>query len=184
MSVSFTASSSPKFTNKYDASIQHATDLFTPGVDWLYYKAQFYQESRLNPDAISPVGARGIAQFMPGTWKDMSVVMNVNGSPHDPELSILLGVRYMAQLRRTWRANPKPNVTRSDYDRHSLALCSYNAGAGNCLKAQKLCNNAVTWVEIKVCLPAVTGKHHKETWDYQNKIMHQWYTAMKRESLF
>lgn len=171
--VSCSASSSPKFPATYDRQIEKAAETWTPGVDWRLYKAQFWQESRLRPDAVSPVGARGVAQFMPATWTEMAGLMNFKGSAHDPALAIPAGVRYMAMQRRMWRSE------RSEYDRHSLALCNYNAGAGNCLKAQKLCKGSITWAEVSACLPLVTGKHSRETLDYQHKIMHVWYPAMR-----
>ena len=49
-----------KYGDKYD-------------VDWLLMGAQGYQESQLNQNAKSPVGAIGVMQVMPATGKDMKV---------------------------------------------------------------------------------------------------------------
>lgn len=54
-----------------------------PGVDWRLLKAQYYQESHLKPNAVSPVGAAGVAQFMPATWRQISRELGYgNVSPH------------------------------------------------------------------------------------------------------
>lgn len=56
------------------------------------------QESRFDPRAVSPAGARGLMQLMPGTAKLM------HGSPvrpaklHDPVFNVTLGQRYLSQL--------------------------------------------------------------------------------------
>ena len=42
-------------------------------VDWVLMGAQGYQESQLNQNAKSPVGAIGVMQVMPATGKDMKV---------------------------------------------------------------------------------------------------------------
>jgi len=52
---------------KYDALIKTAQKKYLPGTDWRLLKAQLTQESDLNPRAVSPAGAQGIAQFMPNT---------------------------------------------------------------------------------------------------------------------
>lgn len=69
------------------------------------------QESGFNPNAVSPVGAQGIAQFMPGTAKGMGI------NPYDPEQSINGAAKY---LRTSWDKFGKPE----------LALAAYNAGGG------------------------------------------------------
>lgn len=68
---------------------------------------------------------------------------------------------------------------RPDREKHSMALCSYNAGLGNCIKAQKLCNNTLLWTEAKVCLPQVTGHHSEETIGYVDRI---WSYVLKHEN--
>src|SRR5699024_11894128 len=56
--------------------------------------AQIQQESDWNPDAGSPAGARGIAQFMPDTWAEFG-----EGDIADPEASIAAQGEYMRHLR-------------------------------------------------------------------------------------
>lgn len=76
-----------------------------------------YQESRYRADIItgatkSPVGALGIAQFMPATAAEMGI------DPLDPVQAIHAAGRYLASLYRrfgTW----------------SQALAAYNWGQGN-----------------------------------------------------
>lgn len=136
-----------------------------PGVDWRLYKAQLYQESRLDPFAVSPAGAQGIAQFMPGTWAEVSGKLDFGGAhAFSAKYAIEAGAYYMARLRRNWHA-PRPEA-----DRHNLALASYNAGLGNILRAQRHCGGAALYAEIITCLPAITGHHAEETQTYIPRI--------------
>jgi soluble lytic murein transglycosylase-like protein len=136
--------------------------------DWLLWKAQLFQESHLDPAAVSPVGARGIAQIMPGTWGDLSRRLNFPpaASPHDAKIAIEAGAVYDSDLRRQWRHNRPPP------EAHRLALASYNAGAGHILKAQKACGGALLWSGIAPCLPDITGVHAGETLGYVARIEH------------
>jgi len=139
--------------------------MWLPGLDWRLLKAQLYQESLLKPYAVSPVGAKGLGQFMPGTWADVSTAMGFAGvSVFSEHHNIQASAYYMARLRKGW-SSPRP-----EKDRHSLAMASYNAGFGNLLKAQKLCGGKRTYDGISKCLPAVTGHHSKETLTYVRRI--------------
>jgi soluble lytic murein transglycosylase-like protein len=74
--------------------------------------AQLYAESGFNPFAISPAGARGIAQFMPGTARSYGL-----RDPFDPGAAIQAQARLMRDLLRRFGTVP-------------LALAAYNAGPG------------------------------------------------------
>lgn len=150
--------------DKFDAQIFKSARSYLPGVDWRLYKAQLIAESGLRVDVVSPVGAAGIAQFMPGTWADVSRELVLSGSPFDPQVAIPAGAFYMAKLRGGWRW-PRP-----DSDRHDLALASYNAGFGNVLRAQRLCDGVVFYADVVRCLPMVTGRHAVETCNYVARI--------------
>ncbi len=152
------------YSDKYNLQIRKATELYLPTVDWRLLKAQYYQESLLNPKAKSHVGASGIAQFMPATWKAIARELRITGSPYDPSLAIPAGAYYMHKLRKGWSAK------RPESDRHSLAMASYNAGFGNLLKAQKKCGGKSLYKDIIECLPRVTGRYSKETIAYVRRI--------------
>ena len=150
----------------YDAIIKHAVDTHLPGYDWRLFKSQLWQESRLKPDAVSPAGAGGIAQFMQPTWDDYAEKAGYKGaSRFDPEASIMTGAYYMAYLIDEW------HVERPDVDRHCLAMASFNAGLGNILKAQKLAGDPSLYAPIIKKLPEVTGDHSRETISYVGKIL-------------
>lgn len=154
------------FVSKWDAAFAKHADTYLPGVDWRLLKAQCYQESRLRPEAVSPVGAAGVCQFMPPTWREARAALGFEpgASVYDPLLNIEAGAWYMGRLRKTWRS-PRP-----ERDRHSLALASYNAGAGHILRAQRLCGNPSLYDPIMACLPQVTGRHAAETLGYAPAI--------------
>ena len=154
------------FSDKYDTLIQRSVKRWWPDFpDWKFWKAQLYQESLLNPDARSSVGAEGIAQFMPATWAEVSRQIGAAGvSAREARYAIDGGAYYMASLRRVWTHG------RTVYERHNLAEASYNTGTGNVLHAQRLCGGAILWKDIMPCLPKVTGRDAKQTTDYVKRI--------------
>ncbi|WP_231559545.1 lytic transglycosylase domain-containing protein [Kocuria sp. ZOR0020] len=88
---------------------------FSPSV----VAAQIQTESNWNPDAESPVGARGLAQFMPETWDIYG-----QGDIADPEASIQAQGYYLRDLRNMM-AGLEPANEQEELD---LVLASYNAG--------------------------------------------------------
>lgn len=117
---------------------------------------------------MSPVGARGLAQFMPATWRDMEKRFGGRASPHD-DISIEYGAYYMSRKMHTWRRD------RPKFEQWRLGLASYNAGTGNIIKAQSLCDNRRTWSEISKCLHRVTGdRNSHETKTYVPRIERWW----------
>jgi soluble lytic murein transglycosylase-like protein len=164
-----------RFPGQYDDAIKQAVRIWWPDYPhWLAWKAQLYQESRLDPAAVSPAGARGLAQFMPGTWRDMQRQLGLGTvSPHLAGPAITAGAYYMARLRRTWRRDRTPTQMQP------LAQASYNAGTGHILTAQARCNGARQWPEIAPCLRLVTGERNShETLTYVERIA-QWRLMME-----
>lgn len=153
------------FPGTYDPVIREAWSIYHPGDDYRWWKAQLWQESRLDPNARSPVGAEGLAQFMPATGLQYGLTDRRLAEP-----SIMAGARMMRDLRLFWRAR------RSELSRRRLAQASYNAGAGNLVKAQRLCGGN-EWEQVSPCLQNVTGRHSVETLTYVERIQ-RWFLAM------
>lgn len=162
------------FEDKYDAQIRTASELYLPGWDWLWWKAQLFQESQLNPNAVSYVGASGLCQAMPETFKQWTAHFKWGdtASPTIASYCITGGAWYMSTLRASWTAK------RSEDDRRRLSQASYNAGFGNIVRAQTKCGGGKTWAEISPCLILVTGRYSKETLTYVSRIEY-WYARMR-----
>lgn len=166
--------SAVSFSNKYDRAIQKSVKLYWTDLEKpKYWKAQLYQESRFKKYVVSPVGAMGLAQFMPGTWKQISKELNypAYANAFIPKYAIFAGAYYMRKLRNSW------SWKRPLMDKHYLALASYNGGIGNMIKAQKLCDNKILFKDIIPCLHKVTGHHSNETIDYIKRIK-RWYSLL------
>jgi cell wall-associated NlpC family hydrolase len=86
--------------------------------------AQSYQESGWNPNAVSPTGAQGIAQFEPGTWPHWTSTKDGDGKedPFNPADAIPAMARYDCALAK--RVSSIPG------DTTDLMLAAYNAGLG------------------------------------------------------
>lgn len=69
-----------------------------------------WKESRFDPNAVSPAGAEGIAQFMPGT-----AALRGLSDPYDVDQAIPASARYLAELR-------------AGFGNLGLAAAAYNAG--------------------------------------------------------
>ncbi|WP_369625122.1 transglycosylase SLT domain-containing protein [Marinobacterium sp. BA1] len=163
------------FPDQYDLKIRQAAKRYLPGYDWRLWKAQLFQESRLKPDAVSPVGARGLAQFMPGTWAEVSQQLGYSGiSPHASGPAITAGAYYQGRMISIWKAE------RPAADRYSLAAASYNAGAGNIIEAQRVAGGANDYASIIQALPQVTGHHARETTTYVERIWTYWQQMVLR----
>ncbi len=99
------------------------------GFDPLMLAAQGYQESGLDQNARSHVGAIGVMQIMPATGKGLGV-----GNIHEIEANIHGGAKYMDQLMTRYF----PDAKFSESDRPLFGFASYNAGPGNISKMRKL----------------------------------------------
>jgi membrane-bound lytic murein transglycosylase MltF len=100
----------------------------TYGFDPLMLAAQGYQESGLNQNAKSQVGAIGVMQLMPATGAELKV-----GDIHITEPNIHGGAKYMDQLMTKYF----PDAHFSEGNRPLFAFASYNCGPGNVAKARK-----------------------------------------------
>lgn len=95
--------------------------------------AQMEQESGWNPGAVSPVGAMGIAQFMPGTWPSWGKDEDGGGaSPYHPGDAIMAAARYDCALAAQVRGYV--DTGRASGDVQDLMLAAYNAGPNAVLK--------------------------------------------------
>jgi membrane-bound lytic murein transglycosylase MltF len=98
------------------------------GFDPLMLAAQGYQESQLNQNAKSHVGAVGVMQIMPATGAELKV-----GDIKVVEPNIHAGAKYMDQLMTKYF----PDAKFSEADRPLFAFASYNAGPGNISRMRK-----------------------------------------------
>ncbi len=96
-----------------------------PGLPAPVLAAQIDTESGFNPRAVSPAGAQGIAQFMPGTWTTWGTDGNGDGfkDPFDPDDAIAAQGRFMCALLEQFKTMKGTPVI-------ELALAAYNAGPG------------------------------------------------------
>ncbi|MGM0785938.1 MAG: transglycosylase SLT domain-containing protein, partial [Pseudomonadota bacterium] len=92
------------------------------GVDPYLLMGIARRESAYNPEALSPAGARGLMQLMPGTARQVGQQLGI-GDPGlhgvlDPALNIRLGSTYLRDMLKRYRGN------------RLAAAAAYNAGPG------------------------------------------------------
>ena len=104
-----------KYSNQYD-------------LDYLLMAAQGYQESQLNQDVKSRVGAVGVMQVMPATGKELKV-----GDIRQTEANIHAGVKYMRFMEDEYfKDEPMDRLNKMLF-----TFAAYNAGPARVRQLRK-----------------------------------------------
>ncbi len=155
---------------------KYAKMYFGYGFDSNWFKAQSVAESNLgmsgkNERIKSSVGAMGLMQIMPKTWEEITQTSTnkyMKGhSVFEAEYNIAAGIYYDYKMGVIWKSE------RPFEDWLCFIFASYNAGAGNILRAQKLVDrhkSSNLWRHVAEKLPLITGRHSEETFGYVTRI--------------
>lgn len=112
-------------------------DATNAGISPVYFVRQINQESGFNPNAVSPSGAEGIAQFLPSTAAELGI------NPFNPIQALNAAAHVMASYNANYGGN------------YAMALAAYNAGSGTVQYAVNTCG-PTNWMN---CLPAQTQNY-------------------------
>lgn len=154
---------------RYDDSFRkYSKRFFGVAFDWRLFKAQGVTESNLDTAAQSWVGARGIMQLMPVTFREIQSKNPDFHSIDDPEWNIAAGIYYDRKLWRMWRDSV-------DTDDHRFFMfASYNAGRVPILRARDMARARTLdprrWSSVETVAPEVRRWRHQETLNYIRRI--------------
>jgi len=142
------------------------------GMDYLLMMAEGYQESALNQQAKSQVGAVGVMQVMPSTGKDMNV-----GDISQEEPNIHAGVKYFSTTMKRLYGD-EPNM--DDLNKVLFTFAAYNCGPARVKQlraeaAQKGLDPNVWMNNVEFIAAARVGQ---ETVNYVTNI-YKYYVAYK-----
>jgi len=112
-------------------------DASNAGISPAYFVRQINLESSFNPNAVSPSGAEGIAQFLPSTAAELGI------NPFNPVQALNGAAHVMAGYNANYGGN------------YAMALAAYNAGSGTVQYAVNTCG-PTNWMN---CLPAQTQNY-------------------------
>jgi hypothetical protein len=112
-------------------------DAINVGISPDYFVRQINAESGFNPNAVSPAGAVGIAQFLPSTAAGLGF------DPYDPIAALNGAAHLMASYSHNYGGD------------YAKALAAYNGGTGAVQNAINGCGQA-NWMN---CLPGETRSY-------------------------
>jgi soluble lytic murein transglycosylase-like protein len=81
----------------WQSLIAESAQRFDLPASWI--GAVLLAESVGNPHAVSPKGAMGLMQIMPGTWTELRAQLALGNDPFDPRDNILAGAAYLRRMR-------------------------------------------------------------------------------------
>lgn len=137
------------------------------------FAGQFQQESGWNPAARSPVGAQGMAQFMPSTadWISQQFPALREREPFNPSWAIRALVQYDQWLWQRVSGRDK-------CQRMAFALSAYNGGLGWVNRDKKLATqrglDAGVWFDAVATVNAGrSAANWRENRGYPQRILYQ-----------
>lgn len=137
------------------------------------FAAQIHQESRWRSDARSPVGAQGMAQFMPATaeWISGLFPALAPNTPYNPSWAMRALVTYDLWLYERIRAT-------SACQRWAFALSAYNGGLGWVNRDKKLASSKgldpLVWFgSVEQVNAGRSAANWRENRDYPNRILYR-----------
>jgi hypothetical protein len=138
------------------------------------FAAQIHQESQWNINALSPVGAQGLAQFMPKTadWISELYPELTTNQPYNPDWSLRALVRYDYWLYQRINA-------RTECDHMAFMLSAYNGGLGwvqkdkRKAKAQGL-DPLTYWQSVELVNSGRSRANFAENRGYPKRIIYRW----------
>jgi soluble lytic murein transglycosylase-like protein len=86
----------PQSIDRFANFVAEASARFTVPARWI--RAIIQIESTGDEHAISPRGAMGLMQLMPGTWVELSARYKLSLDPFDPKDNIFAGTAYLREL--------------------------------------------------------------------------------------
>ncbi|MDD4616378.1 MAG: lytic transglycosylase domain-containing protein [Alphaproteobacteria bacterium] len=100
--------------DQFQPYISEASQRFGIPENWV--RSVIAAESGGDAGAVSPKGAIGLMQLMPGTWEGLRSAYTLGSDPFDPHANILAGTAYLKAM----------------YDRfgYPALFAAYNAGEG------------------------------------------------------
>lgn len=162
--------SGKKWNNKYDHHFRkYSKHYFGPLFDWRWFKAQGIAESNLRPSAKSSMGAVGVMQILPSTYREIK-----RSNPHlksirTPRWNIAAGIYYDRQMYKNWHTKIPHKK-----ERLAFAFGSYNAGYGGVRKAYKKANKVhstiETWDKVASFSPKETRRYVKRIRDLMEGV--------------
>jgi soluble lytic murein transglycosylase-like protein len=130
------------------------------------FNALITQESRGNPDAVSPTDVVGLAQVSEIALEDMGL-LGIDRT--DPLMSVIAGSLYFSKMENTFEGNPM------------LALTAYNGGEGIVKKAVTMAGTS-DWGVVKKYLPrAVLSEDMREYWNRMGIVTEEQRKTKARE---
>jgi soluble lytic murein transglycosylase-like protein len=158
-----------KAEHKYDDTFRrYSKRWFGAAFDWRWFKAQGMAESNLDSAATSYVGARGVMQLMPATYRMIQSKRPEFGAIDDPEWNIAAGIMHDRYLWRLWEKKV------SAEERFNFMFASYNAGEGTIGRAadsaRVVAGGTPAWLHVEQVAPKVPRWRYRETLGYVRKI--------------
>lgn len=154
---------------RYDETFRrYSKRYFGAAFDWRWFKAQGMAESNLDSAATSRVGARGVMQLMPSTFRFIQSRRPEFRSIDDPEWNIAAGIMHDRYLWKLW----EKEMTLEE--RHRFMFASYNAGEGTIGRAadaaRVVAGGTPAWLQVEQVAPRVPRWRYRETLGYVRKI--------------